>query len=85
MEKWSNLKIEKVWFDEENIYILTNDGIQKSHPLRWFDRLWNATPEQREHYEISSWYDSIHWPELDEDLSLEGFFTYNKDEIETFA
>ena len=26
--------------------------------------------------------DSIHWPELDEDLSLEGFYTYNKDEIE---
>lgn len=82
MEKWSNLKIEKVWFDAENIYILTNNGTQKSHPLRWFDRLWNATPEERELYEIGSWGDSIHWPELDEDLSLEGFFTYYKDEIE---
>jgi len=82
MENLSNLKIVKVWFDEENIYILTNDGTQKSHPLRWFDRLWNATSEQRERYELSSWGDSIHWPGLDEDLSLEGFFTYNKDEIE---
>ena len=82
MEKLNNLKIEKVWFDVDNIYILTNDGIQKSHPLRWFDRLWNATAEQREGFELSSWGDSIHWPELDEDLSLEGFFTYNKDEIE---
>jgi hypothetical protein len=77
MGKWSNLKIEKVWFDDENIYILTNDGTQKSHPLRWFDRLWNATPEQREKYELSRWCDSIHWSELDEDLSLEGFFTCN--------
>ena len=50
--------------------------------LRWFDRLWNVTPEQREQYELSSWGNSIHWPELDEDLSLEGFYTYNKDEIE---
>jgi hypothetical protein len=82
MEKQSNLKIEKVWFDDENIYILTNDGTQKSHPLRWFDRLLNATPEQRERYEIGRWHDSIHWPELDEDLSLEGFYTFNRDEIE---
>jgi len=82
MEKQSNLKIEKVWFDDGNIYILTNDGTQKSHPLRWFDRLWNATPEQRARYELSSWGDSIHWPALDEDLSLEGFYTFNKDEIE---
>jgi len=82
MEKQSNVKIEKVWFDTENIYILTSSGTQKSHPLRWFDRLWNATTEQRERYEIGSWGDSIHWPELDEDLSLEGFYSSNKDEIE---
>jgi len=82
MEKQSNLKIDKVWFDDENIYIQTNDGTQKSHPLRWFDRLWNATQEQRAHFELSNWSDSIHWPELDEDLSLEGFYTFDKDEIE---
>lgn len=83
MEKMNNLKIEKVWFDASNIYILTNDGTQKSHPLRWFDRLWNATSEQLKKYEIGSSGDSIHWGELDEDLSLEGFYTYNKDEIES--
>jgi hypothetical protein len=82
MEVWNDLKIVKVWFDAENINILTDDGTKKSHPLRWFDRLWNATPEQREKYEIGKWGDDIHWPELDEDLSLEGFFTYNRDEIE---
>lgn len=82
MEKMNNLKIEKVWFDAENVYILTNDGTTKSHPLRWFDRLWNATTEQREAYELGTWCDSIHWPELDMDLSLEGFYTFNKDEIE---
>lgn len=81
MEKQNDLKIEKVWFDDENIYILTSDGTEKSHPLRWFERLWNATPEERERYELSKWCDSIHWPELDEDLSLEGFYTFNKDEI----
>jgi len=82
MEKQSNLKIVKVWFDDANINIEINDGLHKSHPLRWFDRLWNATPAEREIFEIGPSGDSIHWPELDEDLSLEGFFTYNKDEIE---
>lgn len=82
MENLNNLKIEKVWFDEENIFILTNDGTTKSHPLRWFDRLWNATTEQREAYKFGNWGDSIHWPVLDMDLSLEGFYTFNKDEIE---
>lgn len=77
-----NLKIEKVWFDTYTIFIQTTDGTQKSHPLRWFDRLWNATKEQREKYEIGPLGDSIHWEDLDEDLSLEGFYTYNKDEIE---
>ncbi len=82
MEKQNDLKIEKVWFDDEKIYILTNDGTEKSHPLLWFKRLWNASPEQRYRYELSKWRDSIHWPELGEDLSLEGFYTFNKDEIE---
>jgi len=82
MEQWTNLKIEKVWFDNESIFIQTNNGTQKSHPLVWFPELYNATKEQREKFEIGKWGDDIHWEELNEDLSLEGFFTYNKDEIE---
>lgn len=31
-EKLNNLKIDKVWFDNDNIYILTIDGIQKRQP-----------------------------------------------------
>jgi len=81
MVQLTNLEIEKVWFDDENIYIQTNDGTQKSHPLRWFPALWNATNEQREKFVIGKWKDDIHWEELNEDLSLEGFFTFNKDEI----
>jgi hypothetical protein len=82
MKTTGDLKIDKVWFDTENIYILVSDGTQKSHPLRWFPRLGDATPKQREKYELGPLLDSIHWPELDEDLSLEGFFSYDKDEID---
>ena len=37
---------------------------------------------QKGQNEIGHLGDSIHWEELDEDLSLEGFYTYNKNEIE---
>jgi hypothetical protein len=47
------MKIEKVWFDEENIYIRTDVGHIIGNPLSWFPRLANATPLQREKLEIS--------------------------------
>ena len=72
--------ILKVWFSENQISIETKNGIVKSHPLRWFPPLEKATLEQRNNFELSHF--GIHWPELDEDLSFEGFFTFNKDEID---
>lgn len=68
------MKIEKVWFDNINIYIKTDVGHIVGNPLSWFPALLNATKEQRNNFEIG--YYGIHWPELDEDLSMEGFFTY---------
>lgn len=78
--KTKSLKLNKVWFDEENIFIETEDGQVKCHPLRWFPRLLNATKKERNKYRISLY--GIHWEDLDEDLSVEGFFTYDKDKIE---
>ncbi len=72
--------IMRVWFSENQISIETKDGIVKSLPLRWFPRLEKATKIQRNNFELSHF--GIHWTELDEDLSFEGFFTFNKDEIE---
>ena len=72
--------IVRVWFSDEQISIETKNGIVKSHPLHWFPRLEKATEKQRNNFELSHF--GIHWPELDEDLSFEGFFTFNKDEIE---
>ena len=41
-------------------------------PLDWFPRLEQASVEQRNEFELSAF--GIHWEELDEDLSFEGFF-----------
>ncbi|MGB0719464.1 MAG: DUF2442 domain-containing protein, partial [Bdellovibrionales bacterium] len=46
--------------------------IEISTPLKWYERLYNATPEQRGDYYISSFGDGIHWPQIDEDLNVQG-------------
>jgi len=48
------------------------DGRVISVPLAWYPRLLNATPEQRENWQLAGGGFGIHWPELDEDLSSEG-------------
>ncbi|MFD2285659.1 DUF2442 domain-containing protein [Pedobacter petrophilus] len=66
--------ITKVWIENDSIHIETKTGETKSHPLSWFPRLSNAPKELLENFSLSPF--GIHWEELDEDLSYEGFFTY---------
>jgi hypothetical protein len=58
--------------DEVMMRVTFTDGRVLSVPLVWFPLLWKATPEQRARYEIGGGGVSLHWPELDEDLSLAG-------------
>jgi hypothetical protein len=44
------------------------DGRTISTPILWFPRLAHGTCEERSHFEIFR--DSIHWPDLDEDIGL---------------
>ena len=71
------MEVQKIWLDNKNIYLKTKDGTEKSMPLQWFPRLLHATQKQRNSFELSPF--GIHWKELDEDLSFEGFFKYQKD------
>jgi hypothetical protein len=65
-------RIVRVWIQNEEIFIETNGGVRRSRPLRWFPKLLNATVEERGNFELSPF--GIHWRQLDEDLSFEGFF-----------
>jgi Protein of unknown function (DUF2442) len=71
------MHIQKVWFDDDYIYIKTDVGHVVGNPLTWFPRLINATNTQLAAFEISPF--GIHWEELDEDLSMDGFFTYKRE------
>jgi hypothetical protein len=48
------------------------DGRTITVPLAWFPRLQDATPEQRQRWEILGDAEGIHWPDADEDLSVAG-------------
>jgi Protein of unknown function (DUF2442) len=63
---------KSVEFDESMMRVTFTDGRVLGVPLAWFPLLRNATPEQRAHYEIGGGGVSLHWPELDEDLSIAG-------------
>jgi len=59
-----------VKFDDELMHVSLTDGRIISVPTVWFPLLHAATPEQRERYEIGGGGVSLHWPEIDEDLSV---------------
>lgn len=57
--------------DDEIIAHLV-DGRTISVPLVWSWRLSEATQEQRQHWEILGDDQGGHWPDIDEDISVEG-------------
>jgi hypothetical protein len=65
------MKISKIWFADDRIYGLTDDGRELWQSLLYYKRLRNATDEERANYEMDD--EGIHWYELDEDVSFESF------------
>lgn len=63
---------KSVNFDEDMMHVLLTDGRRIGVPIIWFPVLLKASADQRTKYEIGSGGTSLHWPELDEDLSVAG-------------
>jgi len=61
---------KSVEFDDEMMHVFLIDGRIISVPLIWFPLLYEASPEQRNQYEIGGRGISLHWSEIDEDLSV---------------
>ena len=55
---------------DEMLRVQLQDGREIATPLEWYPSLMNATPEQQINVELSL--SGIHWPDLDEDLSIAG-------------
>ena len=63
---------QTVRFTDHELIVSLVDGRTLTIPLVWFPRLADATPAQLRQYELLGDGEGIHWPELDEDLSVEG-------------
>jgi hypothetical protein len=48
-----------------------SDGRTVSVPLAWFPRLLHGTPKERNRWQLIGDGEGIHWPDLDEDISVE--------------
>lgn len=63
---------QEVTFTDDDLVVTLVDGRKLSVPIVWFPKLANATLEQLENYEILGDGEGLHWPDIDEDLSIAG-------------
>ena len=60
---------------EDSIVAELEDGRTISVPLAWSWRLSEATPKQRNNFEIIGNGEGAHWPDIDEDISIRGMLS----------
>ena len=65
-------RAKEVACSDDELTVVLADGRAVSVPLAWFPRLLHATPAQRADFELLGDGHGVHWPEIDEDLSVEG-------------
>lgn len=60
-------------FTNDSLMVDLADGRTITVPLSWYPRLVHATQQERANWEIVLDGEGFHWPDLDEDLSVDGF------------
>ena len=66
----TDARAKEISFSEDEFTVTLADGRRLSVPLAWFPRLLHATRDQLEHHEFLDGGAGIHWPDLDEDISV---------------
>jgi hypothetical protein len=64
-------KAQNVAVTDDTLSVDLSDGRTISVPLAWYPRLLNGTPEERNKWRFIGEREGIHWPDLDEDVSVE--------------
>jgi hypothetical protein len=68
----TDVRAMNVVLDDARLVVDLMDGRTIAVPLAWYPRLANATPKQRNHWQLAGGGYGIHWPDIDEDLTTEG-------------
>ena len=77
-QRGTHISAEAVRFDATRMWVSLSDGREIGVPLTWFPRLAAASAAVRATVEISPF--GLHWPALDEDISIEGLLAGRGDQ-----
>ena len=64
-------KAQNISVTADTLAVDLSDGRSISVPLAWFPRLLHGTPEERNNWRFIGGGVGVHWPDLDEDISVE--------------
>ncbi|MGD0970549.1 MAG: DUF2442 domain-containing protein [Desulfobaccales bacterium] len=67
--------ITEISFEEGVLQVFLSDGREIRVPLEWFPKLRDASPKARRHWRLIGKGIGVHWPDIDEDLSLDGLLS----------
>lgn len=62
----------QIFITDDELVVHLVDGRKLSVPLAWYPRLLHASAEERGDWELIGDGEGIHWPQVDEDLSVAG-------------
>ena len=67
----TDAKAQNVSVTADTLAVDLSDGRSISVPLAWFPRLLHETPDERNNWRFIGGGVGVHWPDLDEDISVE--------------
>ena len=67
----SAIQAEHVRIEDDTLFVDLSDGRTIAVPLAWYPRLFHATVSERDNWRLIGRGEGIHWPDLDEDISVE--------------
>ena len=74
--RWTAAEAVDVTFDKDMLQVRLSDGREVRVPLEWFPKLRDASTEQRANWRLIGRGVGIHWPDIDEDLSVSGLLEH---------
>lgn len=69
-------EIQAVSVTDDSLIVDLRDGRSIVAPIAWYPRISYATPKEQQHFEIHR--NIIHWPDLDEEISVRGLLLGRK-------
>ena len=74
----SLVKAVTVSLTEDTLVVDLDDGRTISVPIAWYPRLLHGTPQERSKWRFIGKGEGIHWPEIDEDIEVQGLLDGRK-------